>query len=203
MLTPLSEERTYILNQSADTRKILEAEARMDAQELKREKEERLEKEYQESVCVGEGRLRYEWTETGTGKRVKHQKTGHVMLDGDPVVDGDVLTIHVNRKPVNVTSRYIYVGQLREVRGAWGDDADGKSYELLEGIQAEFVEEEPEAEPTGWHLKYKNGLWRVVKNDFIAGEYIDPEQAQDLAKLLNVQESYAERNANNIKFRSV
>lgn len=190
-------------------RRTLDLEDRIEARQRAREKQAQLEREYRESLKSGSGRLTGEWRTVNEGTPLeRHERTGRLALGGLPVVDGDRLAIykHKNQR-TEVTVRYSYSGQLREIAGAWGDTEDGESYQLVEGMRARRIDAPEKPQPAGWHTKYIDGKWAVVKGDLVSGAFDDMREAAELCEVLSMFERSkakdAARDTANIQYRRV
>ena len=181
MTSLLTENQLYRLNQSAPVQKLLDQEARIEANEREAERLAQNEADYQRSAKIGQERLCWEWEAHGR----QHQRTGRLCLSGAVIKDSDRLSIHVGRKPTTVTVRYIYSGELKTIRACYGDTVSGESHRLVEGMWARRIEPAPAPESDEWHLKHLvGGKWAVVKPGCFAGSFSDLSQAQQLAEML-------------------
>lgn len=187
-MTFLSKDQLYFINQSAETRKILTAEKKVEARERESERRARMEQEYLKSQKVPAGKLVSEWRTEGEGMLARHELTGMLCLGSDRVADGDSLSVRFDGENVVVRVRYSYSGALREITGCYGDREGKTPIKLAQGMKATWAEDEPEPEPAGWHLKYSNRLWRVVKGNLCAGEFPELEAAQELVSILEAND---------------
>lgn len=207
-MTILSQNQLYDLNQSESTRKILNTEKENEARAREYERLRQAEYQWAASQKVKPGKLVNEWREVGEGRRLRHERTGMLTLNGERLADGDRITIRHAGDPVTVKVRYTYTGATREIQGAYGDYEGGEPVTLAQGMKAEWADEpEPEPEPTGWHIKFRttDGKYHVIKHTLEAGVYDEMADAGDLATLLNRYERTkaldTARNADNIQYR--
>lgn len=207
MFTPLTGRQNYKLAQSKETQDVLDKEDRIDANEFRQQKLEQNEKEYRASQRVAKGKLVTEWNEIGEGKRLRHEKTGGLLLNGAYVKEGQRLMVRFDNNSEEVIVRY-NVNREHQIIGVYGDRGENKTpIKLVQGMKASLCEEPEEETPTGWHIHYGGLRWNVVKDNLCAGSFEETQDAADLCDLLNAHEHAkaqdAERDKNNVHFRRV
>ena len=198
----LSKSQLYKLNQSKDTQAILESEERQDANELRLQRLERNELDWKAAQKIKDGKLAYEFTTIGEGRRVRHEPTGMLMLNGSLVAERDRLMVRYDNENVEVIVRYL-MNRDRVITGVWGDREGKTSVKLVQGMKASFEEEAEEPTPTNWHVHYGGMRWNVVKGDLCAGSFEEPGEASDMVTLLNTFDQNKAKDANKINYREV
>lgn len=205
----LSRDQLFFINQSEATRKILKAEKANEAREREFERLAQAEEQWAASQKVKPGKLVNEWRTVGEGRLTRHVRTGMLLLNGERLADGDLISIRHAGEPILVIVRYTYTGATREIVGAYGDSEGRGPVTLAQGMKAEWAidELEPEPEPEGWHIKFRatDGKYHVIKDTLEAGVYDDVADAGDLATMLNSYERTkaldTAHNADNIQYR--
>lgn len=203
MFTPLTEKTMFRLNQSAGVRKLMDTEDSILAREQEQERLRELEEQYKASLRIKSGKLVHEWTTVNAGTKLeRHEPTGRLMLNGEALADGSLISITHAGEPVTCAVRYITRGPEREIVRAVGDAEGKEPITLAQGMKARIADPEPEPEHEGWYVRYRGGLWQAVRGDFVAGSF--PEAA-DAADLCSVLDSFERTKAqdNSIHYRSV